>query len=398
MGYSRGEQLAARAAVRPALWARLAVNHTKKTCCAALLVPLAAVVAVVATGVFALDSPTGNDYFLRNDVRTRLAGAREDVLETYGFGGTADDARGTNRARNADVAVLFRGERVLTRENVARMKAVEDAVLADPRYAHFCYSDPNLRSCNRTAVACSPPESIVSHPDLYGGGSDDEVCRKDGAEPVSEEQWDRFLVALVTDDGNGKKVIDPDYVAYLGSDIADSISNSTVLTTAIARSNFVMGAPFKGFSTVDDRVDDQLSAYTDWADPLVDRINAFSTADLDVFAVGEDYANSRFDSIVAGDLAFAGASIVAVFVVIWIHTSSMMLAVFAMVQIILAFPVTYAFYRLVLQIKYFAALQIMTILYVVRDPSTACFALIMARCFSNLCALCVMDVACPHAA
>lgn len=384
MGYTRAEQLAAREAVRPAVWARLAVSHTKKTCVVAFIVPVAALAVVLALDVFTLASPNKRDFLLREDVRTRMENARDGVRKAYPFGTPRSNrsssdltttVRGGSRIGSADLAVLFKtkhkdktghGPGVLTRENVAQMKEIEDLIVNDERYGEFCFFDPKSKDCNGNVLACSPPSSILSHPQLYGRGEvgKGKYCRKPGAQLVSEEQWELFLNELFVDDGKGGKKVGGDYAALLGKDVTFASRKEGGPSTAIVVSRFVMGGPYKGYSSINDRPGEQLDAYVEWSSSLVDRVNAFSTTDMDVRAIGEDYADGQFASVLLRDVSFAGASILTVFLVIWIHTTSLMLACFAMLQIVLAFPLTYAVYRLILQIKYFAYLQVMSILYV----------------------------------
>ena len=47
------------------LWARLSVKHTKKTCVAALLVPIACTALVYFSKIFELSQQTEDDYSVR---------------------------------------------------------------------------------------------------------------------------------------------------------------------------------------------------------------------------------------------------------------------------------------------------------------------------------------------
>lgn len=47
------------------LWARLSVRHTKKTCCVAILIPVATIAILYFTKLFVLTEPSDNEYLVR---------------------------------------------------------------------------------------------------------------------------------------------------------------------------------------------------------------------------------------------------------------------------------------------------------------------------------------------
>lgn len=375
MQFSPAQQEHAAAEVRPVLWARLAVNHTKKTFFASCAVPLALLVIVILTG-FSIDNPASNDYIIRNDERTRLDDARSAARDEYPFLEEADGAapeRGDLESGDT-FFVLFRGrlgpdgdvadletagdaEKILTKEGVALMKKAEDDIFNDQAYKRICFRDPDEVDCSGEIAECARPLSILDSKHLYGKqDANGNVCgRKSGSEEVSDEAFAAFLEELVQE-GDGTKRVNPDFAGYMGIDFTPESK-----TTWITQSQFRVGSPFKGFASVDDRPDDQTKLYDDFAKDVFDRIEGYTTPRIDVFLTGPSVADINFDSIVTRDLSFSIAAIVLVFLVICIHTSSPFLAATSMFQIFLAFPFAYVVYTYIFQQKYFAALQVLVI-------------------------------------
>lgn len=72
----------------------------------------------------------------------------------------------------------------------------------------------------------------------------------------------------------------------------------------------------------------------------------------------------EFKRVVNGDLMWTLASIVFVFVFMWIHTNSLFIATVGLLQIILSLPLAFFIYRFVFQIPYYTQLHILVIFLV----------------------------------
>lgn len=381
MPYSAAEQSAAAAAVRSILWARLSVNHTKKTCAVSCLVPLIALVIVIAFGSISVDNPVSQDYVIRNDERTRLYDARRAAMRDFRYTGEGAPLEGqvaerTDPDSSSDLAILFRGrvgkngdtgvldetsdkaQNVLTKEGVALMKKAEDILLSSEGYQNYCLRDPEFIDCQGNQLDCVVPESILLNKVLYGkyDQSTDVLCgRENKTRSISDDEFAQFVDSLFQEN-DGETRVDPSFAPFMGTDF--SVEDKT---TWITQSVFRFGRPFKGYANLTDDPSQQEDEYEKWAAAVSDKIRNLTTPNIDVFLIGGTLIDASFGEVVLRDLSFSIAAIVLVFIVIWIHTTSAFLAGTAMGQIFLAFPLAYVFYKFVFRQDYFAALQILVI-------------------------------------
>lgn len=169
---------------RASLWARLSVNHTKKTCLLAYAVPILSLGLLAATRQFKFDDPDGVDFFIRNDEVTRLYDARTAAREEYPFERTSSVVERSSSRPTFELNIILRGKlpnlklpvgeeqklqasNVLTLENVALLKQAEDDVLNNAGYARFCLFDESVTNCGGSKPECAPPVSILNSPYLY---------------------------------------------------------------------------------------------------------------------------------------------------------------------------------------------------------------------------------------
>lgn len=370
MPFTELEQADAAARVRQTRCAHYFVNHSKKTCAIIVLFPLLAIGIIVATRSFNLDDPSGEDYFVRDDIRSRLDDARLAARDDFPFQSVqlarADETpafaleillRSTINGQVPTHDQARDAPNVLTRQSLAMLKRAEDAVFLDSNFQRFCLFDPQARDCDGEELPCVFPSSILNSPHLYGKYTEDErLCgREPGSEPVSEEAFERFLESLVVE-RDGERVINSAASGFLTVE-----TSPEKLETWAVRSRLRAGMPFEGFQLTDENIVEQEKAYDEWAIGARDTINELSTEETDIFLVGIRLGNSAFGEIAVRDLTFSVAALVLVFILIWIHTGSAFLSGTAMAQIFLSFPVAYIFYRFVFQQRYFAALQILAI-------------------------------------
>lgn len=381
MPYSAAEQSAAAANVRPILWARLSVNHTKKTCAASCLLPFIAIVIIILTGSFSIDSPNSQDYVIRQDDRTRLSDARRAAFDKFRYTGEGAPLDGqvaerTDEDTSLSLSILFRGKvgrdgkvgvfnqnsddatNVLTKDGLALMKKAEDTLLATEDYQKYCLRDPEFTDCEGKRLDCVLPESILLSPALYGMYADDgeRLCgRKNGSITISDQVFTSFTQSLFHDES--EPIRDkPFFPSYMGIDFSAEDKS-----TWITKSVFHFGKPFKGYANLTDNPSQQTADYEQWALKLSDDIAALSTSDIDVFLIGLTLIDTTFNKVVLRDLSFSIAAILLVFIAIWFHTTSVFLASTAMAQIFLAFPFAFVFYTLIFRQDYFGPLQILVI-------------------------------------
>lgn len=367
-------QLERRQNVRPLTVAKLFVHHTKKTCFIACLIPILAIALIVATKSFSIDDPAGPEYFVRNDVRTRLHDGRLAARDDFPYRGEDDsDSEPLTQQETAldkGISILMRGknaqtqqiatlenfgsvDNVLTPEAFALHKQAEDEILLHQNYSLFCLHDPNQLDCDGNPRTCVLPRSYLNHPKLYGRVVDDIPCdRRPGHDPVSDKDFNDFLNDMFGQDKYNMKIF------------FDSNISATNRKAWAAQSSIYIGVPFPGFSSTDDNESKQDDMYVEWGNDVIEPVNDLSTSSHNLYAISQLLSNSLFDDIVLRDLSFSILAIILVFVVMWTHMSSLFLAAVAMLQIILSFPLAYVVYRLVLRQLYFAALQILTVFLV----------------------------------
>lgn len=363
---------------REVWWASLSVRHTKKTLLAGCSLPIVAMVLLVILKLFVFNYPTEADYFIKTDERTKLDNARTAARDEFPFHDGTPPARSTLDLKHT-ITVLLRntekkkGKRfpadvdtskadrknVLSRESLAALKKAEDDFYNTEGYERFCLRpDPMQKTdCAGKPRACALPRSITNHKLLYGRvkhETDTLICgRLQSSAPVSKAQFAAFMADIITD---GK--VSAMYAPFLGNDF-----NAQTRTTQIVRSFLQFGTPFEKSKDPAEGNDTQAikTAYEKWTGMAGEVVEKQTNDRFFLALSGAAYSEGRFQKIITTDLSYAGISILLVFVVVWFHTSSLLLANFTIMQIMFSFPLTYFFYRAVFQIKYFAALQIMTI-------------------------------------
>lgn len=96
------------------------VNRTKTICAIFLALPIVAIAIIFVTGVFDIDSPSGADYFVRNDLRTRLYDARRAAKDEFPYNLAKDRAiTKSDDVQNEElgwfkIVILLRGRNATT--------------------------------------------------------------------------------------------------------------------------------------------------------------------------------------------------------------------------------------------------------------------------------------------
>lgn len=179
-------QRAERLRIRPGFLSRAFVRRPKVTCAVVLLIPAVAIAAIVGSRVFQLDPPTGRDYFIRNDLRTRQSDARQAAREEFSSAsaGVFSEARfraAVSRKEAADQALDLARESG-TEQDIAtvtdqveqadaaleaaeRAKGASSAILDDPRSVRDDTWTLSLIIRNR-----DPDGKLVNYADDYEQG------------------------------------------------------------------------------------------------------------------------------------------------------------------------------------------------------------------------------------
>lgn len=366
--------------ITPSIFAKLFVNHTKKTCAIACFIPFLSLVLIILSGVFEIDDPQGREYFVRNHILTRQSDGYNAAKEEFQFSINSNESTPNVMTEQSDqqgslsISILMRGKiqnsnqlatttnfegsyNILNPKSFALLKKAEDAILNHKNYSEFCLVELGNLDCNNKPLKCTVPRSVLNHPLLYGIYVNDSkgkarLCgRREGHQAVDEDKFQQFLDSLwsYSDSSNSRNFFD----SNLTKENNFSWASKSLIRVAM---------PFPGYSAIDDRQDEQLKIYESFTENATSTINEdLSDLNHDIFPISEQIANSSFGSIVLRDLSFSGLAILLVFLIIWVHTSSFFLACSAMLQVILSFPITFVIYHFVFRQKYFAALQILTI-------------------------------------
>lgn len=407
-------QRAERLAVRPGRLTHAFVNRPKLVCLLSLLVPILATVAIVALRLFQFNSPGGNMFFIRDDLRTIENTAREAAREEFvrsvdpiledvtaisassvasaptGSDGGDTQVPATVRQADSDpersikekewdMIFLYRapdedgnvvndaeqyedGTNVLTPKFVAEMKRLEDLFVNSKDFDKYCLYDSSKLGCDGEVPTCALYSSITTHPKLYGIVDENTglVCGvRDTSEPVSQEDFDAFLSEIVQEDSDGVRRVQSSYTRYLGSEVVNGTVPETFITSAV----FSFGKPLEGYPRADEDTGDQQAEYEEWLVETMDiiRTDADEANVLVMVPSGSAFVNTYILQVLITDFALAGVSILLVLLCIWFHTGSLFLAVTAMIQVILAFPLAYFVYAGPLRVEYFSTLQILTI-------------------------------------
>lgn len=370
---SRIQQEEERQSVKPLRIASLFVNHTGKTCLIGLAFPIVALFIVIVTGALELSNTDTRDYLVLNDIRTRYDDARISSRDDNPFLEEGENRSSLEQIElngAMSISLLMRGllendqiaimdkfdnaSNVLTPTVAALHKQMEDNYLQLVNYTRFCQRDPTLLDCDGNPAPCRLPTSYLNHPALYGrlDNRTGRLCgRRPGNAVVSEEQYQVFLDSMYGDD------------PFFVKNYFDVNTTNASRTAWAAKSTIPIGAPLPGYNSSNDRSSDQNDEFTDWGADTTDAINNRTslTPRVDAYALSTVLTNSEFNGIIIRDLLFAVFAILIVFIIIWIHTSSFILSITAICQVILSFPFAFAIYHFIFRQLYFSTLQILTI-------------------------------------
>lgn len=356
---------------------KLFVDHTKKTCCIALVIPIICVGVIVVSGALSIFGVSGRDYSVLSDIRTKRADGRTAALDKYPYlpaGTTVSSLEQRKTDGGKNINILLRGihsdgktiaslnnfqnaSNVLSKKLFALHKRAEDLYYGHLNFSRFCRKDETgLLDCNGNPRDCALPSSYLNHPSLYGINDDqikgDEIIcgRRNGSDEISDQSFETFLNDMFGNDTFNVK------------NFFDTNITTDDRTAWAAKSIIQIGTPFPGYSSTSDRPSEQSDLYMYWAESITKKINEeLSTPSVDIYALSGAISNASFLSLVTRDLNLAAIAIVLVIIVIWINSSSFLLTSSAIAQVLLAFPFAFIFYNFVFRQLYFSALQILTI-------------------------------------
>lgn len=326
--------------------ATLPLNHPIKTLIFLSLPSTISLIVLVSTSTLKIHTPTLSDYYIRSHPLTKLTEARKQAHVTYSVPAqqNALDISVTRATPSADMSfeILFTSLNMLTAAYLEHIRRIEDVVLST--WQRFCRADPLAVGCDGRRSSCGMPRSILNSRYLHGVyDQNGMLCgRRDASHVITTRNITDFLQELTGD---------TEFDWLVGR-----VSQGRV---GLARTRFEIGTPFEGF--VDGgNAEGQHALYDEWIEGVQKRIDSLQGG-VTGFVIGMRRLHQQFGQEVVNDLIFALPAITLVFVIVWIHTTSIFLALVTMVQIFFAFPPAYIIYTYILRQKYFSALQIFAI-------------------------------------
>ena len=193
-----------------------------------------------------------------------------------------------------------------------------------------------------------------------------------------ESEWNPLINEYYLNNQNGS---DWDLNVWLYSiinDYPDSIRNlylnsfglelSNTLTSQYYRAFYRFGLPYpnidtntSSYSSKNDRFEEQLKYYDKFIIPIYRDIQLKTYDNIEVVIFGLRIRDIEIGRLLATAALFTILSIITVVVFIWIHANSLYLAIGAIIQIVLAFPLSFFIYRWIFQITYFDGVSLAVI-------------------------------------
>ena len=313
--------------------------------------------------------PKKQEWIILNDPVTETADAAETALNvaarTADASGAGSIPERSKQSEGGTLTFHFESEdggSVFNRDALLLMREIDRLVMSTPGYENFC----QLEYDGENATGCVERVSPV----LYFFPSVDAATGE------------------VIYDGNGELTEDLDAIVAMFSDdrrsfgyFLDGDFDANGGVNRVTRVKYPMGAPRPGYVAVDDREDAQRDEIGEgWLDAVEAKLferfkmkaKFLSTPYMGL--LNEDGTDIRFyagylrskDSqrIIGFDLSWAGASILAVWVYMSLHTGSVFVASLGMFEILASFPVSIFLYRVFFRVSYLGNIQILSVFVV----------------------------------
>lgn len=341
------------------LASHLSTHYPIRTLLAVYIVPIFALVLVLARQVLTVANPTYTDYFLRDHIRTRLYDARAAAhFEYYVPSNSSSNLPlGQPRTRiyhDLSFLLLYRmpskSDNILTPDHIAAMKRAEDIVFQDSNFSRMCFREINSQyppTCNMPQ--CAMPLSAMSSSYLYGYTTTNQdvtyTCRRNNDQPVSLRSVSRFINSLNSSH----------YSAYVGRSATERN------TTWIAASYMMVGMPF-GNDRSENLDPSQMSdIYSKWIWSLMPAIVNSTQPYFSTYVFGTHLTRVRVSRAVLKDFLFAAVALVVVAMFIVAHTGSLFLGIVTVFQVFFSLPISLVIYRFIFGIPFFSVLHVFAI-------------------------------------
>ncbi|KAJ5066144.1 sterol-sensing domain [Anaeramoeba ignava] len=221
-------------------------------------------------------------------------------------------------------------DNLLTEKYLKKLYNYEKEIFGNSKYNQYCLKEEN-------DTECSAPWSVITY--FFPNGT-----LVDDIEATTLEILNNS--------------VDSDF-------LCDKNFNSGNLKSKYLRSTYDFGLPLAGYENRKDRYDSQEEKFNDWIVGIVpDATKDHKTDSFQIFYLGDGVTDAYVNYLILRDGSLIFASIIMVFIYTWFHTKSLFLAAMGIFHIIMAFPLSYFVYRVIIGEKYFSMLNFLSLFIV----------------------------------
>jgi Patched family/MMPL family len=277
----------------------------------------------------------------------------EEATQLNRLNSSGADVRHVRRASNGnsdeddDDEVALRGSGGVG-QRIVRMWTLHVVFMVDGNI----FERDRLRTVRHVDLA-------VRHFDGYASmcvakGSNDGRCARAASLLPYFFASDEAVEPLADIDGGVARALYEQRYEYCDRQFSPSNPRSTLL-----RIEYRFGTPLAGFVSSADRIDEQTERYRRFVVRLMDDVlSTASAGDVRVYYGGDVATEQEVQRAVIGDAALAIVSLALVLVFLCVHMRSLPLAVGALAQILLSFPIAYFVCRVLLDMDYVGVLSV----------------------------------------
>jgi hypothetical protein len=249
--------------------------------------------------------------------------------------------------------------------------------------------DPNFVQAERTQTLGSLVIVYAAHPEGDNVFTDERMAYIEDLEKSLLEVTDYEKYAVL--DGNGDIVPQatflqtyvpnfPDWQTAVDFLAEDNSPTGTAVKFGYLDKNFGVngsktsrairtilnfGGPLPGYNNTDDRNFGQRPKLGDFLvqrmRPILQKAFDEKSHGVNVVFIGDGLADYEVNNILFGDASLAIASMAVVLLYIWFHTRSLYYATLGMLEILIAFPMTYFLHRVVFQYYWMGLLNFLSL-------------------------------------
>mmetsp|Transcript_8260 Transcript_8260/g.36931 ORF Transcript_8260/g.36931 Transcript_8260/m.36931 type:complete len:908 (-) Transcript_8260:526-3249(-) len=342
----------------PFWYANVAVNKWYWVLAFCITIPVICGVIVGVTGSFEFADQSEYDYLIRGNPIVQDGLALIDAESKLFVGDVSDQPRQNEKFAWTTI-VYFRNKNgnALTADSFNLQQELErNQITTYEGFEKFCYQ--SNYECTETLPICSLPLTVLlqpssTKPSFFGqASSDGSVCAYNDEQSVSAETVSETVPTWFEADGK----LSGDFSQFVGNDA--TASNQV---TAFVKTTLRMGAPLEGYSSVEDREEEQDDEFNEWSKGFQDYVEGLGGDTFEIRVFSTSLYSATLGDLAFSDFVWVLGSIAFVLVYMCYHTTSIYLGVMGMLQIILAFPLTFCIYRLIFRVSFFTNLHLLAI-------------------------------------